>query len=74
MTDDQDGFTAPKEVAVPSPMAIKLAGLRLYAYAVSSNYPKGRGLLAMPIGDDVDDPSALKRDQRLLAFWLETLR
>lgn len=73
VTDDQDGFRAPEEVVVPSPMAVKLAGLRLYAYAVSHNYPKDRPILKMPIADDVEEADELRRAQRLLQWFTEQL-
>jgi hypothetical protein len=69
VTDDQDGFTAPL-MQPPTPRSIQAAGVRLYAYAVSHNYPKDQPILEMPIADDVEEADELRKAQRLCRWFL----
>lgn len=62
-------FFAP-EIEVPAPMAIRLAGARLYEFAKTNNISSDEPLLSMVLFGPPDEVRALARDQRLVRFWL----
>jgi hypothetical protein len=70
MTDDAGSFTAPMTPQPQTPVAVRLAGQRLYDYALIMRVPRDTPILNVAI--PIHQPG-LRRDRRLLEWYVREL-